>query len=234
VVTAGVGRISGLSDNLRLVIVRVVKYLVLLLGIGIALTFLGAQLQPLITVMLIVLAVLALTMRGIADNFGAGIVLQTRKPIGPGDEISSQGYTGVVLELNGRSVVIRTNDGRVVHLPNAELLSAPLTNHSEHGVRRSEVEVRLTDPDLSVSHGLPATTQAVPGVLTDPAADIVLVTVEPSRVVLRLRFWHEPLAYVRVTSAVVEQVGAHLRTGGVDATVTSLQPDPPNTPPAPI
>jgi len=234
VTRAGVGRIGGLSDNMRLVIVRVVKYLVLLLGIGVALTFLGAELQPLITVILIVGAVLLLAMRGIADNFGSGIVLQTRKPIGVGDEIESQGFTGIVTDLNGRAVVILTADGRTVHLPNSDILGNPLINRTEHGVRRSEVEVRLADKTLEVTRSLPSTVGKVEGVLPEPAPDLMVVTVESERVVARLLFWHSPLVYGQVRSNVVQAVGADLRARGVEATVTSKDPDPPITPPAPI
>ena len=198
VTAAGVARIGGLSPNMRGVIVRVVKYLVLLLGIGVALTFLGAQLQPLITVILIVGAVLVVAMRGVADNFGSGIVIQTRKPIKVGDEIESQGQSGIVTELNGRSVVIRTPDGRTVHLPNADILGNPLINNSEHGVRRSEVEVRLADTTLEATRALPDTVQKVAGVLPHPAPDVLVVTMEAERVVARLRFWHSPLVYNRV------------------------------------
>jgi len=234
VTRAGVARIGGISQNMRAVIVRVVKYLVLLLGIGVALTFLGAQLQPLITVVLVVGAVLVIALRGVADNFGSGVVLQTRKPIAIGDEIESQGFSGIVTELNGRAVVIRTPDGRTVHLPNSDILGNPLVNRSENGVRRSEVEVRLADKTLDVVRALPSTVGKVEGVLPDPAPDLLVVTVESERVVARLLFWHSPLIYTRVSSDVVQAVGADLRARGVNATVTSNTQDAPLTPPASI
>ena len=83
--------------------------------------------------------VLVLALRGIADNFAASVVLQARHPIALGDEIESGDFVGVVTELNGRSVVIRTVDGRTVHVPNGEILQERLVNNSTHGARRSEI-----------------------------------------------------------------------------------------------
>ena len=103
--------------------------------------------QPLITVAIVFGVILALALRGIADNFASGIVLQTRRPIHIGDEVESLGYVGNVLDMDSRAVVIETFDGRTVHLPNSEVLGDPLINHSTKGARRSEVEVRVRSKD---------------------------------------------------------------------------------------
>src|SRR6185312_3350029 len=141
-VLAVLGRLEGISKGAAILTARIVRYVVLLAGIGVAFAFLGASIQPLIAVALIVVAVVFLALRGISANFAAGVVLQTRHPIKVGDEIEVDGYVGVVQELNGRSVVITTVDGRMVHVPNSQLLNQPLVNHSELGRRRSQINVR--------------------------------------------------------------------------------------------
>ncbi|HYJ24876.1 MAG TPA: mechanosensitive ion channel domain-containing protein [Acidimicrobiia bacterium] len=98
--------------------------------------------QPLLTAVIVIGVILALALRGIAENFAAGIVLQTRRPIEVGDEVDSLDYVGDVIEMNGRAVIIETFDGRRVHLPNSEVLSNPLVKHTDRGARRSDVEVR--------------------------------------------------------------------------------------------
>ncbi|MET4226390.1 mechanosensitive ion channel domain-containing protein [Oerskovia enterophila] len=110
-------RTKGLSPQLLAVVARVVHYFLLLVGIGLALAFLGFRTEPILGAVIVVVIVAVLALRGIADNFGAAIILQTRMPVRLGDEIEAMDWTGVVKELNGRSVVIRTVDGRQVHLP---------------------------------------------------------------------------------------------------------------------
>jgi small conductance mechanosensitive channel len=141
------GRLGGISDDLGSLAARVTRYFFLLLGIGVALSILGAAIQPLLTAAVIVAVVAALAVRGVADNFAAGVVIQTRQPFHLCDEIDALGFVGVVRELNGRSVVIETYDGRAVHLPNAKVLDSPIVNHTTVGARRSEVEVRAAPPN---------------------------------------------------------------------------------------
>jgi small-conductance mechanosensitive channel len=234
---AAMGRIRGLSDSLRTGIARAVKYLVLFIGIGVALAFLGAQIQPLIVMVIIVVVIVLLVVRGIADNFGAGLLIQTRQPIVVGDEVESHGYVGIVMEINGRSVVLRTGDGREVHLPNADVLRQPLVNNTHGAVRRSEVQVRcLLDDNEAIAdrvEHLLALTSTATGVKQDPAPDCLVVTAETRRLTATIRFWHQPLDYLAVTSAVVVALGDDLRAHGGPATVTSDRPDPPLPPPAP-
>ena len=69
-------------------------------------------------------------------------------------------------------MLIRTSDGRTVHLPNDDVLRNPLINNSESLTRRSQVEVRLQDgADLDVARSLAAVAGGVDGVLADPAPE---------------------------------------------------------------
>lgn len=219
---AATARIKGMHPQVREALVRAVRYLVLLAGIGVALGFLGAQTQPILTVVVVVGIVVVLTVRGLADNFGAGVVLQTRMPVAVGDEMAFGPWVGIVKELNNRTVILETYDGVRVHVPNSAVISEPLVNGSALGARRSEVEVRLADlrPGEADDVLLP-TVAAVPGVLTAPAPDVLHVAADALRSTLRLRFWHGPTDGAAVSSAVVAALGVALRpraaTWAVDA-----------------
>ncbi|PJI86665.1 mechanosensitive ion channel family protein [Luteimicrobium subarcticum] len=222
-------RFAGVSESLAATTARLVRYFVLLLGVGVALAFLGADVQPLIAGAIIVAVVLVIALRGVADNFGASVILQTRQPIRVGDDVESQGYRGTVRELNARSVVIRTADGVAVHLPNSDVLGEPLLNYSEYGARRDEVEVWLEDPDLDVDvETVRAAVVAATGVARHPEPVVVVVTGRPASATLRARFWFSPRAPLAVTSEVVTAVSAALRGRAGDWAV-----DGPPRPPAP-
>ena len=136
------GHLGGIPPEIAVLAGRVVRYFVIVLGIGIALTTLGADMQPLLAATLVVAVAAALSLRGIAENFAAGVVLQTSRPIEAGDVVDIKGYTGTVREINGRAVVIETFDGAVVHVPNSDTLDNPIVNRSTTAGRRSSVEVR--------------------------------------------------------------------------------------------
>jgi len=228
------GRVDGLSDDYSVTAARIAGYLVVLLGIGIALTILGANVQPLLAIVLIVGIVAFLALRGVADNFGASLVLQTRKPAHLGDMVESLEHTGTVVELNGRSVVLRTFDGRLVHLPNGKVLSEPLVNRTPTTGNRSEIEIRTTALDHvdTLRDPLLATTRHTAGVRPDPPPDLVWVASSPGRLVGRLRLWHAPADGTSVVSAVVLSASGVLRDAGLDASL-SAPPPPPSLSPAP-
>lgn len=230
--TALLTRTPGISPGATLLIARIAKYVVILLGIGIGLSFLGASVQPLLAIAIIVGVVIALALRGVADNFAAGVVLQSRHPIKPGDEIATGEYVGTVLELNGRTVILRTVDGRTVHVPNGRLLQDPVVNHSQAGARRSEVEVRAAAgvlPPERLGEMLAAAASAVDGVHATVPAQTLIITVEPRRITARVRYWHHPMHGVVVTSGVVTALAAACAERQLPASVTSALPSPPLT-----
>jgi small conductance mechanosensitive channel len=228
-------QLTGVSDDLRYLGARITGYVVLFLGVGIALGVLGVAVQPLLAVTLLIAVVLVLALRGIADNFAAGIVIQTRRPLHLGDHIAGLGFEGTVRELNSRSVVIETADGRVVHLPNHKLLEDPIVNHTAVGRRRSEIEVRLAAP---AHHARDITSQvieaaaSVPTVLADPAPAAFLTAAEPARTMLIVQVWHEPPSASAVTSAVVQAIADRLHQSGHRGVVLASRAAKPLPPPS--
>ncbi|WP_348789848.1 mechanosensitive ion channel domain-containing protein [Leifsonia sp. NPDC080035] len=229
------GRIGGLSPDLIRRVARISRLVVILLGVGIAIAFLGAPIQPVLAIAVIVAVVAVLALRGISENFAAGVVLQTRRPFHVGDVVEISGFTGIVRELNSRTVVLRTMDGRVAHIPNADVIGQPFVNESELGGRRAEVQVRVAAP--------PAEVEAFRGRIADACASVdgvhkrepvrVLTTAtEPGRLTFTARFWHQAGHGPEVVAAVVDAITAGL--AGTPATVTSAHPEPPLTPPGTV
>lgn len=240
-VLALASKLAGVGPSLAQLASRIVYYLIFLLGIGVALAFLGANVQPLLAMVVVLLVVVVLVLRGVADNFAAGVLIQTRNTVSVGDEIQVDtpdgAMTGTVVELNSRAVILLTLDGRTVHVPNALLLSEPLINDSTHGMRRSDVQVRITRDERSVAQLrelITTAAQSVPGVDHAHPARALTVTVEPDRLVARVQFWHAPLDRVPVTARVVDAVADALAAAGLHSTVTSDPGPPPLVPPPPV
>ena len=228
-------RLGGVNDDLRQLAGRVAKYSCWLLGAGIALTFLGAEIQPLLAAALIVAVVAILAIRGVTDNFAAGVVIQSRRPVHIGDEIEVLDQTGIVREMNSRAVVIETFDGRMVHLPNSKVLDEPLANHTLLGARRADVEVRVerTDSVTGILDALRAAATAADGVLVDRGVTVTLVGTDPQQLRVIVRYWHHPMTSFTTTTAVVDSLASVLADRSLTAAVTSpvppLMPAPPPT-----
>ncbi|MFF2051027.1 mechanosensitive ion channel family protein [Leifsonia sp. NPDC058194] len=233
-------RIPGVTPDTGRRIARVVRLTVIVLGIGVGIAFLGAPIQPVLAVAVIVAVVAGLALRGISENFAAGLVLQTRRPFKAGDVVDVAGYRGTVRELTSRTVVVRTADGRIAHIPNADVIGNPFVNESEAGGRRSEVEVRVAiDPHAATAETredvrdlIAAACAAVDGVHRREPIRVLSVAHEPHRYTVRAQFWHHAGDGSAVTAAVVDAVWAAL--GDREAIVTSDPQGPPLTPPPPV
>jgi small conductance mechanosensitive channel len=224
-------RLQGISDELRDLTARAAGYVVLFIGVGTALAILGLPIQPLLTAVLVIVVILALALRGIAENFAAGIVLQTRRPIEVGDEVDSLDYVGNVVEMNGRAVVIETFDGRRAHLPNSEVLNNPLVNHSVKGARRSEVEVRIRSRDFEdTQQRLVDTLGSVAGVFPEPAPAVYLTSIDPVRITALVQFWHDPDDGLTVRGDVIRALAGGGQERTEMATIVTPQPAPPPAP----
>jgi small conductance mechanosensitive channel len=225
------GRLEGISGEMRDLMAKLAGYVVLFLGFGVSLAVLGVPIQPLLAAAIVIGVVLALALRGIAENFAAGIVLQTRRPIEVGDEVDSLGFVGDVVDMNGRAVVVETFDGRQAHLPNSEVLSNPLVNHSAKQARRSEVEVRIRSRDFEeTQRHLVETVGAVAGVLREPSPAVYLTSIDPVRITALVHFWHDPDDGLTVRTEVIRMLATAGRERTEMATIVSPQPSAPLTP----
>lgn len=225
-------RIPAVTPDIGSRIARIVRLTIILLGIGVGIAFLGAPIQPVLALAVIVAVVAGLALRGISENFAAGLVLQTRRPFAAGDIVDVGGYRGAVREVTSRTVVVRTTDGRVAHIPNADVIGNPFVNESELGGLRSEVEVRVTvdaDGRDDLRTRIAGACAGVEGVHRREPVRVLSVAHEPHRYTVRAQFWHHAGDGPAVTAAVVDAVWAAL--GDREATVTSEPPPSPLAPP---
>ncbi|TYL53716.1 mechanosensitive ion channel family protein [Agromyces mariniharenae] len=229
-ILALMARLEGISAETGRRVASISGIIVLLLGVGVALSFLGAPLQPVLAIVIIVAIVALLVLRGIADNFSSGIVLQTRKPVQPGDQVATPDYDGTVEELTSRSVVVRSFDGRAVHIPNSAFLNNPFVNGSAFGANRTELEVRTPLGGLGVEAvlaELERVAASVDGVRTEPADQAPwarAITIGADRMTARVQVWHEPGRSQATGGAVVVALAAALADRGPDVLVTSELP----------
>jgi small conductance mechanosensitive channel len=228
-------RMPGITEGAASLVARLVRYALLLLTLGIVLTVLGAPLQPVLAAVILISLVGLLALRGIAANFGAGLVIQARRVVHIEDEIEVLGYMGVVKELNGRSVIIHTSDGRSVRLPNAAVLDNPLVNLTERDLYRSEIEVRTQSERQygEIRDLIVAALDATDRVRSVPHPQALVALRAPTETTFRVRFWHDPHHRGEVRSAAVCSLVDALAEENIPAIVDWKIPLQPRTEPPP-
>lgn len=158
-------------------------------------------------------------LRDILSNFVSGILILGLRPFRVADQIVVGDTEGTVERIDLRATQIRTYDGRVVLVPNAELFTARVTNNTAAPVRRATVELALGyDVDLAVStQVLLKACGTIQAVLADPPASVLVTELGPNDISVQVRFWTDSRRsdFVATRSAVRTALVDAMRRAGL-------------------
>lgn len=130
-------------------------------------------------------------LQDVMKNFAAGIILLIQQPFHVGEVIGVGGFDGTVLSMDFRTTEIKALDGRIVMMPNADILAHPIINYTRADRRRVELPVGVayhTDMDAARQAVLDAI-QNVPGYVAEPAPLIGFSNFGDSALELNTFFW---------------------------------------------
>lgn len=130
-------------------------------------------------------------LQDIMKNFASGIILLLQQPFHVGESIGVRGFDGTVLAIDLRATEIRAVDGRVVILPNAEVLANPIINYSRANQRRVDLSLNLphTSEPNAVRRIILDALEGVAGFLPEPEPVIVFNSLTDSAMELNVNFW---------------------------------------------
>ncbi len=86
----------------------------------------------------------ALAAKDMVANLLGSITIFTDRPFHMGEWIKMSGYNGIVEEVGFRSTRIRTFDGHLVVIPNADVANSPVENVSRRSSIRRNLDVTVT------------------------------------------------------------------------------------------
>lgn len=130
-------------------------------------------------------------LQNVMQNFVSGVILLVQQPFKVGNNVGIAGYDGMVLKIGLRTTEMKTLDGRIVFLPNADVLSQPIINYTRADFRRVDLNVSVpyeVNPEMIRSVILDETKQ-VPGFVESPAPLVLFHTMGASSIDLTLLFW---------------------------------------------
>lgn len=119
-----------LDINLRYVLVKIVKTLLVIIAVLIALPMVGINLT-ILSVFGGALGVgLGLGLQKIASNYVSGFIILADHSVRPGDRLNINNFTGYVTKITARFVVLRSSDGSEALIPNDTFVSNTVINDS--------------------------------------------------------------------------------------------------------
>lgn len=194
-------------------------YAIWSLGLLVAVDALGFDPQTVVTGLGLTGLALGFALKDIISNFVSGLLILTLRPFELGDQIVVGETEGGVERVTLRATQIRTYDGRLVLVPNAEVFTSRVTNNTAAPVRRGSVLLVLSY-QTKLGQALEVirrSTQQTEGVLTEPAASVRVRELGASDLVIEARFWADSRRsdFVATGSAVRRAIVEALRAEGI-------------------
>ncbi len=172
---------------------KITRWMLIIFGTVIALE----QVDFDVTTFLAGLGILGFTVgfavQDVSKNFVAGLLLLLQQPFDIGDTITVSSFTGVVRSVDLRATELRTLDGLFVQIPNSDVFTSPIVNHSRAENRRIQLDVGVSydsDPEQVRRVALNAI-QEVKGLVDTPVPEVVFHTFGGSTIDLTIYYWFD-------------------------------------------
>jgi small-conductance mechanosensitive channel len=212
-------KISRFLVNLFNLVVFVVAVLAVAAGIY------HANITGLLVTSTVITIIIGLALQDLLRSVFAGLALQVESPFQVGDWVRLGEHEGQVIEMNWRTLTLRTTANNLIVLPNHQVANEYLINYSRPSPLQAldvRVGVAETHPPGPVKQVLIAAAATAPGVSTDPAPFAYVEDYGDSAIGYRLRFWITDYgAAPRIRDGVMTTVWYRLRRDGIAMPVLS-------------
>jgi small-conductance mechanosensitive channel len=182
----------GLDKGMRFAAAKIARYLIMLAGGFVALGSLGVDMSAVMAGGAVLLVGIGFGLQKMAENFISGLLLLIERPVRKGDFVDVGGLLGTVEDIGLRATHILSREGVMMIVPNANLVTAMVINHSvPTSSRRIWVKVNVaygTDLDRAVVV-LEQIARGEPMVLREPPAEVRHQGFGESAVELALVVW---------------------------------------------
>ena len=172
---------------------NLIKYLLYFVLVMVILSWFGIATGSVVAMLGSAGLTIGLALQGSLSNFAGGVLILVLKPFKVGDYVSVNGDSvmGTVMDISMFYTKIRSDDNKVVHIPNGGLADSNITNFTMLDKRRIDISVGVAyDADLSQVKKV--LTQVVDGqetVLKDEPVNIFVKELGDSAVDMGIRVW---------------------------------------------
>jgi small conductance mechanosensitive channel len=166
--------------------------------------------------------------KDIFENFLAGIIILTTEPFRIDDQIVFGTFEGTIESNETRATKLRTYDGRLVVIPNAELFKSSVVVNTASPIRRLQYDVGIGNGDdiRRARRLMLEVVRRTQGVVVDPPPDALVVDFADSSTKILVRWWINPPRRadgLDIQDRILEGVKAALAKNGIDLPFPTCQ-----------
>ena len=211
---------GNIDEGLRYTICRLVRYLILTIGILLSLRLaFGLDLTSLAVVFTALSVGIGFGLQYIAADIASGFILLFERPIRVGDRITIGEDEGDISSINLRTTIVMTNDRVAIIVPNSKLVTQRVVNWS-YGDPRARISITIgvaTDSDVDlVTKTLLDAAQGVDYVLDDPAPKVQFMRFGEYSLEFRLLVWtRNPNRHPQIKSDINYRIEKLTRERGI-------------------
>ena len=212
-------RAESIEPGLQSVLLKTFRVVTLVFIGTIVLDQLGLNVAVLIGGLSIAGIIAGFAARDSLENFISGVTILVDKPFQVGHYIEIEDEYGQVDEITLRSTRIRTVRNEIVVLPNSQMITQRVVNHTKRNVLRIDVEFGIAYKEYpeearQVLLPLPADDDRV---LPEPSPSVVVTGMNDSSVDMALRFYiRDPSQEVPIRWEYTEKVREALREADIE------------------
>lgn len=132
-----------------------------------------------------------MALQGNLSHFASGVLILVLKPFKVGDKIVAGGYKGTIKEIQIFNTLMVAEDNRLIIVPNGNITSGPIENHTANGQLRLEATVKI-DEDYSIDLVRTILCEVIdqcPYYLSSNDRQIVVSGLEEDSMIFTVRFW---------------------------------------------
>lgn len=219
-------RRSTLDETTYSFVETAVKYTVLTIGLVGALDAIGIDTGALLASLGIVGVTIGFAARDSLSNFISGIIIFIDRPFVLGDLVEIDDKYGTVSEITLRSTRIITSDGRMLAVPNTEIVNKTVASYTNFPTLRLDIEFTIAvDEDIEKTRrillGLVDDTQEY---MKEPAPRVIVKALNDYNITLELQAWlKDERKHVEKRFELREKVFAALTKAGIDMPFETIQ-----------
>ena len=212
---------TQLNPGLRYTIARLLRYLMLVIGIVAVLK--GAFELDLTSIAVVFTALsvgIGFGLQYIAADIASGFILLFERPVRVGDRITIGEDEGDVQSIKLRTTILYTNDRIAIIVPNSRLVSQRVINWS-YGDPRARIAIPIsvaTTSDVNlVTQTLLLAAEDIDNVLTDPPPKVQFLKFGDYSLDFRLLVWtRQPSRHPQIKSDINYRIERLFRESGIE------------------
>src|SRR5574344_163336 len=213
------------DPSLRSFLTSFVDLLMKVLLIIMAMDIIGIKATSFIAILGALGLAIGMAMQGTLQNFAGGVIILLLKPFKVDDYIECGNYKGWVKDIHIFHTFVRPFNGRTIIIPNSELATKSLINHTKESQIRLDLEVGIaygTDIDYA-KEAFWEVINADPLILKDPVPKIAVKELNSSSVDIALWLWVNTTDYWTLWMRIRENIYKKMYEKGIEIPFPRLQ-----------